>query len=106
VLRFVAYALCKSSLNRQEKGTPCHRDGAARYRYGTDPFVLSDSSDHEPTWATDLKTLAESDFAAGLNPAVTHQPRDRAACSGAGSRIFSGVELHACAPDVFLVRRA
>src|SRR6185437_99771 len=99
------YCLCKSSLNGQEKGTPCHRNGAARNRNGTNPLSLSDSSDHDATWSSELKTLAQSHFPPGLHPSMTYQPRDGTARGGAGGRIFAGVKLHARMPDICLVRR-
>src|SRR6185437_9930022 len=92
-------------LNGQEKGTPCHRNGAARNRNGTNSLSLPDSSDRDATWSSELKTLAQSHFPPGLHPSMTYQPRDGTACGGAGGRIFAGVKLHARMPDICLVRR-
>src|SRR5581483_320119 len=97
--------LCKSSLNGQEKGTRCHRDGAARDRNGTDGLVLSDSAHDETAWAPYFKPLPQCDLLPGVGESMLHEPGDRAACSGSGGWVFTGVELHTRAPDVCFASR-
>jgi hypothetical protein len=91
-------ALWNRCVSRQEKVSVCYKNSAACHKHIGDPRHIPFCGKKKIAGATHLNALANVNSFSRRHCAVSNEIADSASRSGARSRIFSAVELHARAP--------
>ena len=91
-------ALWKGCVSRQEKVSVCNENSAARHSHIRDPRYIFLSGKKKIAGAAHLNALAHVNSFSRRHCVVRDEIADGASRSGASSRIFCAVELHARAP--------